>query len=302
MRHAGYNPANLQDNIRALISGQCDIIQITTPATSLRDMLIQHGLGRVPKGFSVIAGDSGGGGTSSYTPAGTIGEITPTGTIGAITPAGTINAGASANNQTVHSRSLITAVGNFPSSPGGYMSMVTGTAYSSGAYFKAPRSGSVTMLCMATQCSYIGAGDTVLTGSVIKNGAILVSVTGPMLTAIGDNTVESTFTSSNTFSAGDALAFWGSSAYTSTMASSTSFLWAELTYVETVNVNTYAPTFSGTPVTPAFTGTAATPIFTGTPGTVNITTGAVAGATPWDSNIICLKFVATNTPLTLAIW
>ena len=68
-RIAAYNPVHTDATLRALVSGQPDFIDITTPSTAGEEIGVPHGMGRVPKGFAVVkstytgtamdAGDSG---------------------------------------------------------------------------------------------------------------------------------------------------------------------------------------------------------------------------------------------------
>lgn len=53
-RLATFNPANLEATVKALISGQIDFIEITTPSSAGVELEVTHGLGRIPRGFVVV--------------------------------------------------------------------------------------------------------------------------------------------------------------------------------------------------------------------------------------------------------
>lgn len=53
-QHAPHLPMNPATTLQQLVEGQPDFIEITTPATAGTELAIQHGLGRVPKGFEVV--------------------------------------------------------------------------------------------------------------------------------------------------------------------------------------------------------------------------------------------------------
>lgn len=53
-RLATFNGNNLPATIRALVSGQPDFIEITTPSSAGVELAVDHGLGRIPKGYVVV--------------------------------------------------------------------------------------------------------------------------------------------------------------------------------------------------------------------------------------------------------
>ena len=53
-RVTAYNPTSPYTTVRALVSGQPDFIEITTPSSAGVELEVAHGLGRVPKGYVVV--------------------------------------------------------------------------------------------------------------------------------------------------------------------------------------------------------------------------------------------------------
>ena len=53
-RVATWNAANVPATIRALVSGQMDFIEITTPSSAGVELEVKHGLNRRPNGFFVV--------------------------------------------------------------------------------------------------------------------------------------------------------------------------------------------------------------------------------------------------------
>lgn len=267
-KHAVYNPANLQDTVRQLYGGQPDIITVTTPATTLTELRIGHGLGRIPKGWSVISGDPVGGGSTAYTPAGTV----------ALTPSNVAT--------TIVYR--VCLFYNFVS----LTSMgTTGTLYrgpSNNTSWKAIRSGNITGMSFHLTPSAVGSSNTTMTATAKVNGSSALAVTSAAITSLAQLRTTGTSAAINTypFAAGDLLSVDWTFNYTGTRADCTDCgLDIELSVDES-----------------ATTGYTYTAAFTGTPGTVGLVKGVVVGPTAWTETDIYLKFVATSVPITLAVW
>lgn len=54
VQHAQNLPGNLPTSVRELVEGQVDAIDVTTPALPGEELKIQHGLGRIPKGYIIL--------------------------------------------------------------------------------------------------------------------------------------------------------------------------------------------------------------------------------------------------------
>ena len=55
-KHAKMNPASLPSTVKQLTEGQPDLIEITTPSTPGLELKVAHGLGRIPKGYTIVKG------------------------------------------------------------------------------------------------------------------------------------------------------------------------------------------------------------------------------------------------------
>ena len=57
MKAVAFVPGRTEDIVRQLVAALPAFIDITTPATAEHELAVQHGLGRVPKGYVIVKGD-----------------------------------------------------------------------------------------------------------------------------------------------------------------------------------------------------------------------------------------------------
>lgn len=207
MQHAQYNPANLQENLRILIEGQADFIDITTPSVSLQEMKIGHGLGRMPKGYSLVKGDLLSGATGSG------------GTKVLVSAEWNIIPGDIFNADTGH-----------------YSGQVDGTqygfTYSATAGFVCPRAGSITAISLIANIGASGSNNGIITVQARKNGSSVFTCPTTAIAATGIKTAYATATpGAYTFAAGDIIGAYSALAFTSTQPTTTQLQsWIELSY------------------------------------------------------------------------
>jgi hypothetical protein len=206
MKHAVYNVANLQDTVRQLYGGQPDILALTSPATALLEMQIPHGLGRLPKGFSVLSGDTG----PIATPA----------------PSKVIVA-SDANALTGDV---------FSADTGHYVGTVEGSflspSNSATEGFVCPRAGSITAISFFAVITGAGTGNGVITVQARKNGSNVYSVSSAALASTGTKKAYGTAAQGTyAFAAGDIISPYHALAFTGTPPTTSNIVsWIELSY------------------------------------------------------------------------
>jgi len=104
MRTVGYNPHGGAQFLQELWSAHPNFVDVVTPAVAGSELVIKHGLGRVPKGFFVARGNF----------LALVGDGIPVGTIlpfgGTVVPAGYLACNGSAVSRTTYA-ALFSAIG-----------------------------------------------------------------------------------------------------------------------------------------------------------------------------------------------
>jgi hypothetical protein len=252
--------------LRRLVSGQANLLDITTPATAGEELAIPHSLGRVPRGWWVVKGDAGAnGGFSSGAVEWEVDVEVPI-------------------EVPTNSRSNIGPYQGWspinPALSDADLSLGSSINY----VWIAPRAGSITAVS-----GYVDVANTVsetVTFEVKKNGLVVYALSPVDISAGPDiyPLYSTQAVGTDTFVAGDELGihvnFSGAAAeWTFGIA----FL--EVTYVETATGTATA------------TGTVTGDVDTGGMGHVDL-----GATTAWDDRFLYLKFVNESEPLTIAVF